>query len=205
MFKQLKNIDTAFKHIRLFSFVLIGASVAGSCFIAYQCLQQVERTEQRIYVLSNGKLLEAIAADRKDNIAVELRDHIRSFHYYFFTVDPDEAVINRNISKALYLADGSAKTAYDNLKENSYYANIVSGNVSQRIEEDSILVNMNQVPYHFRYYGKQKIIRPTAIVLRSISTEGYLREVTRSDHNPHGYLIERWKVLNNQDLQIQKR
>ncbi len=100
-------------------------------------------------MLLNGKALEAIAGEKKDNIPVEARDHIKMFHYYFFTLDPDDKVIQANITKALYLADGSAKRQYENLKENSYYSNIIAGNISQQISIDSIAVNTDLYPYYF--------------------------------------------------------
>ena len=127
------------------------------------------------------------------------------FHQYFFTLDPDDKVIRANIAKALYLADGSAKEQYDNLKGNSYYSNIISGNISQSVEADSIVVNVKGYPFYFRYYGKEKIIRPVSIVIRSLVTEGYLRNVERSDNNPHGFLIERWKILENKDIKTTPR
>ena len=36
-------------------------------------------------------------------------------------------------------------------------------------------------------------------------TEGFLRNVARSDNNPHGFLIERWRVLENKDLKTLNR
>lgn len=205
MLKQLKNIDSAFKHIRLFSFVLIFANLLLSAYVIYACLSAVQQDKKRIYVLANGKLLEAVGENRKDNIEVELRDHIRMFHYYFFTLDPDDAIIHQNITRALYLADGSARRQYDNLRESSYYANVISGNMTQRIEPDSIVMDINSKPYYFRYYGKLTIVRPTSEVIRNLITEGYIREVLRSDHNPHGFLIEGWKVLDNKDLSVKPR
>src|ERR1700744_2445131 len=124
MFTQLKNIDTAFKHIKLFSYLLIGACVFISCFAIYKSYQSSDNYKNHIYILANGKALEAYAADRKDNIPVEIRDHVKMFHHYFFSLDPDDKVIKSNITKALYLADGSAKIQYDNLKENGYYSNL---------------------------------------------------------------------------------
>jgi conjugative transposon TraK protein len=205
MFQQLKNIDTAFKHIRLFSFVLMAACVANSGYAIYESYRLVMRSEQHIYLLANGKALEAFAGERKDNIPVEGRDHIKMFHYYFFSLDPDDEVIKDHLSKALYLADASAQREYSNLRESGYYANIISGNISQRVTPDSIIVNTDTYPYYFRYYGKEKIIRTTTVVTRSLITEGYLRNVSRSDHNPHGFLIERWRILENKDLSVQSR
>lgn len=204
MFEQLKNIDTAFKHIRLFSFVLIAACVTISCYSIYESYLTVMKSEQHIYLLANGKALEAFAGERKDNISVEARDHVKMFHYYFFSLDPDDEVIKDHIGKALYLADASAQREYDNLRESGYYANIISGNVSQRVVPDSIIINTNQYPYYFRYYSKEKIIRTTTIVTRSLITEGYLRNVSRSDNNPHGFLIERWHILENKDLSVRQ-
>lgn len=205
MFRTTKNIDTAFRQVRLFSIGVMAVCLILTLFISYKSYQLASQSQQKIFILANGKALEAYAADRKDNIPVEARDHVKMFHHYFFSLDPDDKVISRNLSKALYLADGSAKQQYDNLKENGYYTNLISGNISQEIQADSIIINTNDYPYYFRYKGLQKIIRPTTIVTRSLVTEGYLRNVSRSDNNAHGFLIERWKTLENADLKVENR
>jgi conjugative transposon TraK protein len=205
MFKQMKNIDSAFRSVRIFSLVFVAACLILTLFIVYKSYQLVTQSQQRVFILANGKALEAYSADRKDNIPVEAKDHVAMFHHYFFSLDPDEKVIQSNINKALYLADASAKQQYDNLKENGYYSNLISGNISQEIQQDSILINTNEYPYYFRYTGEEKIIRPTSIVTRSIITEGYLRNVSRSDNNSHGFLIEKWRTLENKDLSTQNR
>jgi conjugative transposon TraK protein len=205
MFQKMKNIDTAFKQVRLFSLAVIIVCLTLTLFISYKSYQLATRSQQKIFILANGKALEAYSADRKDNVPVEARDHVKMFHHYFFTMDPDDKVIQSNITKALYLADGTAKQQYDNLKENGYYTNLISGNISQEMQSDSIIINTNDYPYYFRYKGQQKIIRPTTIVTRSLVTEGYLRNVSRSDNNAHGFLIERWKTLENKDLKIENR
>lgn len=205
MFRTTKNIDTAFRQVRLFSIGVMAVCLILTLFISYKSYQLASQSQQKIFILANGKALEAYAADRKDNIPVEARDHVKMFHHYFFTMDPDDKVIGSNLTKALYLADGSAKQQYDNLKENGYYTNLISGNISQEIQADSIIINTNDYPYYFRYKGLQKIIRPTTIVTRSLVTEGYLRNVSRSDNNAHGFLIERWKTLENADLKVENR
>jgi conjugative transposon TraK protein len=205
MFQKMKNIDSAFRYIRLFSVVFVTACVIISIFIAYQSYNLASQAQKRIYILANGKALEAYSADRKDNIPVEARDHVKMFHYYFFTLDPDEKVIQSNIRKALYLADVSAKKQYDDLKENGYYSNIISGNISQEIMVDSITVNTDNYPYYFVFKGQQKIVRPTTITFRNLITEGFLRNVSRSDNNAHGLLIEKWRTIENSDISIQNR
>lgn len=205
MFQKMKNIDSAFQYIRLFSLLFLLGCVLSSGFIAYKSYQLASQSQQKVFILANGKALEAYAADRKDNIPVEARDHVKMFHHYFFTLDPDDKVIESNINKALYLADASAKQQYDNLKENGYYSNLIAGNISQELQVDSIEINVNVYPFYFRFKGQQKIIRPTTIITRSLVTEGYLRNVSRSDNNSHGFLIERWRTLENKDLNTQTR
>jgi conjugative transposon TraK protein len=136
---------------------------------------------------------------------VEAKDHVKMFYQYFFTLDPDEKGIDANITKALDLSDGSAKRQYDNLKETSYYSSIISGNISQQISIDSITVNMNAEPYLFHCYAAIRIIRPNSIVTRNLITQGYLRNTSRSDNNPHGFLIERWETIENKDIKIENR
>jgi conjugative transposon TraK protein len=202
MFSHLKNIETAFQHIKRFSYLLIAACTLISCFALYKSYQASTNAAKHIYILANGKALEAFAADRKDNIPVEARDHIRMFHYDFFTLDPDEKVIESNMGKALYLADESARNQYNGLKEKSYYNNLISGNISQSIRVDSVQLDMNQYPYYFKCYAIQKLTRSTSTVNKLLITQGYLRNVSRSDNNPHGFLIERWETLANRDTTI---
>lgn len=205
MFTKAKNIDTAFQHIRIFSLIFLIGCVTLTGLINYNSLKQVRESQQHLYILANGKILEAFAGDRKDNIPVEARDHIEMFHHYFFTLDPDEKVINYNISKALYLADATAKKQYDNLKENGYYRNVISGNISQQLEIDTISLDITSYPYSFHCVAKEKLIRSTSIVTRSLITEGYLRNVARSDNNSHGFLIEKWIIIENKDIKTELR
>lgn len=205
MFSKMKNIDTAFRHVRGFTIVAVVGSIIMSCFALYKSFSLVAQMQDKVYILANGKALEAYASDRKDNIPVEARDHVMTFHKLFFTLDPDDKVIKTNVTEALYLADDSAKRIYDDLKENGYYSGIISGNISQTLEVDSVAIDINKYPYHFRCYATQKIIRTTSIAQRSLITEGNLRNVSRSDNNPHGFLVERWKTIENRDLSTENR
>ncbi|HEY8929537.1 MAG TPA: conjugative transposon protein TraK [Mucilaginibacter sp.] len=204
MFTHLKNIETSFQHIKRFSYILIVACALICGFATFKSYQFASAASAHVYILAGGKALEAFAADRKDNIPVEARDHIRMFHHDFFTLDPDEKVIEANIGKALYLADESARNQYNGLKEKSYYNNLISGNISQQIEVDSIHLDMNQYPYYFKCWAIQKLVRSTSNVNKLLITQGYLRNVSRSDNNPHGFLIERWETLANRDTTINK-
>ncbi|RQO75601.1 conjugative transposon protein TraK [Pedobacter sp. KBW06] len=201
MFTQLKNIDTAFQHIKRFSLFLILANALVMCFCIYKSYDMVSTAQSRVHILFNGKVLEAVALDRKVNLQVELKDHIKTFHQYFFDLSPDDKAIQATIAKALYLADESAKKQYDNLKESGYYNNLISANISQDIEIDSIRVDLNQYPYPFVFYATQKLVRSTSTLKRKLITQGQVRDIkTQTDNNPHGFLIQKWETLVNTDL-----
>lgn len=200
MFTQFKNIDTAFRHIKTFSIFLICACVLVSGFAIYKSFDMVRTNNAKVYILANGKAIEAFSAERKDNIGVEIRDHVKMFHHWFFTLDPDEKVIQRNMLLALNLADQSAKKSYDNLKEQGYFTNLISANISQEIAVDSVELNLDVYPYYFKCFATQQLVRSTSTVVRRLVTQGYLRNVSRSDNNPHGFLIQRWETLLNEDV-----
>lgn len=201
MFTQLTNIDRAFQHIKRFSLVFLFVCVLLCSAVIYYSFSLVRENGSRVFILHNGKLLEAVASDRKENLPVELRDHISTFHRLFFTLDPDEKAISVGIAKALYLADVSAKKAYDNLKESGYYNNLISANISQHIEIDSIVLSLEHAPYGFTCYATQKLIRSSSTVLRKLVTRGELRILeSQTDNNPHGFLIQNWETLVNADV-----
>jgi conjugative transposon TraK protein len=200
MFQHFKNIDTAFKHIRRFCYLFLAACTLLVGFCIYKSYQLVDRAQNRVHILYNGKVLEALASDRKTNLPVELRDHIRVFHEDFFTLVPDDKQIAATIGKALYLADGSAKTAYDNLREAGYFNNLVSGNISQQVMVDSIRLDLDHYPYGFTCYATEKLVRSTSTTVRSLVTAGEVSDLkTETDNNPHGFLIQGWQILQNAD------
>lgn len=207
MFQQFKNIDTAFQFIRVFAIAFLVGTVVICLYTVHRTTSALQKGQQRIYVLSDGKLLEAQAVERHDSLAVEIRDHVKMFHYYFYSLQPDEEINHRHLTAAMYLADSSAFREFKSLEEDGYYSRVISNNISQEVEEyDSITVDLNRKPYYFKYFGKLRIARPTSILTRSLITEGYLRILNGvSTKNPHGMLIERWKVSDNRDLSVEKR
>lgn len=203
MFQHFKNIDTAFTQIKLFSIFLLLANAVTMCFCIYKSYDLVNQAQNRVHILYNGKVLQAIAADRKTNLPVELRDHIKTFHEDFFTLVPDDKQIDATVTKALYLADGSAKTAYDNLKEAGYFNNLISANINQQVQVDSIRLDLDGYPYAFTCYATEKLIRASSTVTRKLITQGKVSDLkTETDNNPHGFLIQGWEILQNNDEQV---
>ena len=197
MFKKMKNLETAFQHVRGFTIAIVTLAFAAVGFMAWQIKSESVELQKKVYILSGNTAWSAQAAERSEYLPIAARGHVRAFHELFFTLDPDEKVNKRNLSRALYLADGSARKVYDSLSVSGYYANIIAGNISQRINVDSVQVDTRASPYHFRCFATLHIVRSTSQVNQSLVTEGDLREVERSDNNLLGFLIEHWNTIEN--------
>jgi len=202
-FKSLKNIETSFRQIRFFGivFVCLCAGIAGYALLSSYRFAEAQR--QKIYVLDGGKsLMLALSQDLSQNRPVEAREHVKRFHELFFTLAPDKNAIESNIQRALYLVDRSAFAYYKDMQEKGYYNRIISGNINQNLQVDSVVCNFDTYPYRVVTYARQLIIRESNITERSLVTRCNLINSVRSDNNPHGFTMENFEIIQNRDLRV---
>lgn len=205
-FKTLRNIENSFQQIRLYAVIFVILCIAVVGYAVWQSYRFAEDQRQKIYVMDNGKsLMLALSQDASINRPVEAREHVRRFHELFFTLAPDKHAIESNMKRAFNLADKSAFDYYKDLSEKGYYSRIISGNVQQRTEVDSVVCNFDRYPYEVKAYSKQFIIRSSNVTKRSLITSCYLVNSVRSDNNPQGFNIEKFAVLENTDLEVIER
>jgi len=202
-FKTLRNIENSFRQIRLYAIVFAVLCIAVVGYTVWQSYNFAELQRQKVYVLDNGKsLMLALSQDASINRPVEAREHVKRFHELFFTLAPDKNAIESNMKRAFNLADKSAFDYYKDLSEKGYYNRIISGNVQQRIEVDSVVCNFDTYPYTVRTYAKQYIIRPSNLTKRTLVTSCLLLNSVKSDNNPQGFNIEKFAVLENRDVEV---
>jgi len=205
-FKSLKNIETRFRQIRFFGIVFIFLCAAITGYSVWNAYTFAEEQRQKIYVLDRGKsLMLALSQDMAQNRPIEARKHIRRFHELFFTLAPDKNAIEGNIRRALLLSDKSAFNYYRDLSEKGYYNRIISGNIIQNLQVDSVTCNFDIYPYKVVTYARQLIIRESNITERSLVTRCNLINSVRSDNNPHGFTMEAFEILQNRDLRVINR
>ncbi|MDC7217580.1 MAG: conjugative transposon protein TraK [Spirochaetales bacterium] len=205
-FKTLRNIENSFRQIRLYAiiFALLCSGITG--YSLWESYRFAQEQRQKIYVLDNGKsLMLALSQDASINRPVEAREHVRRFHELFFTLAPDKDAIESNMKRAFNLSDKSAFNYYKDLAEKGYYNRIISGNIQQRIEVDSVRCDFDTYPYTVRTYARQFIIRSSNLTKRSLITSCRLVNSVRSDNNPQGFNIEGFTVLENRDIEIIER
>jgi conjugative transposon TraK protein len=202
-FKSLKNIETSFCRIRFFSIVFVCLCAGMVGYSVWSAYHFAEAQRQKIYVLDGGKsLMLALSQDLSQNRPVEAREHVKRFHELFFTLSPDKSAIESNIRRALFLVDKSAFGYYRDLQEKGYYNRIISGNINQNLQVDSIACHFDIYPYKAVTYAKQLIIRESNITERSLVTRCDLINSVRSDNNPHGFTMEKFEIVENRDIRV---
>ena len=205
-FKSLKNIETSFRQIRLYSIIFLVLCSVVVLWSVYSSYDFAEKQREKIYVLDGGKsLMLALSQDLSQNRPAEAREHVRRFHELFFTLSPDKSAIEHNVKRALLLADKSAYNYYSDFAEKGYYNRIIAGNINQVLKVDSVVCNFDTYPYQARTYAKQMIIRASNVTERSLVTTCRLLNSSRSDDNPNGFTIEGFTIIENKDLQTVKR
>ena len=189
-FKSLKNIETSFRQIRLFTLVFLGLCAVVAVFSVVKSYQFAQRQREKIYVLDQGKsLMLALSQDLSQNRPVEAREHVR-------------AAIESNINRALFLCDKSAYHYSQDLQEKGYYNRVVAGNINQQVQVDSVVCDFDTYPYRVTTYARQMIIRESNVTERSLVTRCNLINSVRSDNNPQGFTMERFEIVENRDLRV---
>lgn len=205
-FKTLRNIENSFRQIRLYAIVFTVLCLGISGYAVFESYRFAKEQREKVYVLDQGKsLMLALSQDAAVNRPVEAREHVRRFHELFFTLAPDKAAIENNMKRAFNLADKSAFDYYKDLSEKGYYNRIISGNVQQRVEVDSVQCDFDTYPYSVRTYAREYIIRASNVTRRSLITSCLLVNSVRSDVNPQGFNIEQFRVLENKDVEVVER
>ena len=205
-FNSLQNIQKAFALTRIYLILTTVCALSLAGYDVYSSYQFAEAQRSKIYVLENGQpLLLALSHNVEENRIAEAKSHVRRFHEYFFTVSPEKTAIEYNINKALFLADNMAADYYIKLKEDGFYERIISAGILCEIVVDSVRIDDTTYPYKAYTYGKTSIIRSSSIMYRNLETECQLLNSTRTENNPHGFMIEKWRVLDNSDIKEVKR
>lgn len=182
--------------------ITVIATVIGSvvlcAFITFKAFSMIQEERSQVYVLNGSIPFLAQRAKLEANFVMEAKAHIQLFHHYFFTLPPDDAYIRWTLGKAMYMADETALKQKKGMEENGFFSDIVSSSAMAMITCDSIA--FDEVSRSFTYYGTQYFKRRSKDIRRTIITSGTIESIERTENNPHGLLVTKWKTLENRDI-----
>ncbi len=201
-----RDIEKSFKKLNSLTLVAVCGSLLFALAIGLYSLSFAEKQRQKIYVLDQGKsLLLALQTDAIMSKDVEIRDHVTRFHELMFTLSPQKQTIQENLDRAFNLADRSAWEYSQDLAEKGYYSRLISANISQQMIVDSVKFVGTGYPWQVETYARQYAVRESTVSQYSFVSTCQILEVRRSDVNPHGLLIEKFKVVKNDLVETRKR
>lgn len=199
----VKNIEKRIKinkNVSIATVILAMVIVIVGFIYSYKIVQDARKS---LYVIDNGIPVLVKQTDELLNRPVEYKAQIELFHKLFFTLVPDDAYINENIDKSLYLIDDTGKKERNNLLEKGFYNQIISSNATVSVRTDSINVNLNDKK--FIYYGTQMINRRSSLIIRRLITQGSFKDIARTPNNAHGVLLENWNILDNTEISVKQK
>ena len=198
--KYFETIETSFRKMRLITVASIASGVAVALGAVYIAGRQMVSNNDNIYVIDRGSAVMAARSGEDAYRDLEVRDHIERFHELMFNLSPNSESIRRNLDRALTMSDRSAYEYWSDLSERGFYSRIVSANISQEIVIDSVTVNMSSYPYQAKTYAKVFMLRESNITAYDFESSCRLVDVQRSQSNPHGLMIEKFRVSRNENL-----
>ena len=203
--KYYGGIDSELKRRRglvTATLVFAGVVTVGVVLAAFHFVRESRDT---VYVVDKGSTLMATIAGGDIQRDLEVEDHVRRFHELLFNLAPSAESQKRNLEQALHMADRSAYDWWRDQSESGYYSRLVSANISQEIQIDSVRFSMQEYPYPARLYGKVFLTRESNITAYDFISECRLSDVPRSRSNPHGLMVERFAVRRYESLGTRKR
>ena len=198
--KHFETIETSFRKMRLITVASIASGVAVALGAVYIAGRQMVSNNNNIYVIDRGSAVMAARSGEDAYRDLEVRDHIERFHELMFNLSPNSESIRRNLDRALTMSDRSAYEYWSDLSERGFYSRIVSANISQEIVIDSVTVDMSSYPYQAKTYAKVFMLRESNITAYDFESSCRLVDVQRSQSNPHGLMIEKFRVSRNENL-----
>lgn len=205
LIKYFDNIETSFRKMKVITITSVIACVTVCiCSFAIAGWTIIE-TGNQVFVIDKGSAVMAQRTEEDANRDLEATDHVTRFHELMFNLSPNSESIKRNTDKALVMSDKSAYDYWSDLSERGFYQRLVSANVSQEIVIDSVKLDMNTYPYEARTYGRLFMLRESNITAYQLETTCRLVDVERSPGNPHGMMIEKFRVTRNENLGTRNR
>lgn len=203
--KSINRITSAFNSFRFVTVFSIVGAFATAVLCVYYTTTKLAECQTKIYVLDNGRTFSATMQDAAINREDEIKDQVTTFHNLFFNVPPDMSMIKRNLELALNLSDKSAYKYFEDLNESGYYKKMVNADAYQQIQVNEVSVDMSVYPYQITTKCTQWITRDSNMSKYSLITHCIAVNIPRSQKNLHGLMLQKFEVIENNQLETRKR
>jgi conjugative transposon TraK protein len=204
--KVSDDIVSSFKRNSAIAIASILSSAVVIAIISVSSIRQRGFEKNGVFILDEGAAFHGSYADsRSVDISLEIEDHVGRFHEHLFNLSPTKGAIEESLEAAYRLSDRSVYEYTMDLSEKGYYSRMISANISQQIVVDSVIVSLGEKPYPVKTYSRLYIVRESSVSEYSLISSCEIIPVHRSSDNPHGLMIEKFRVLSEELSSSAKR
>ncbi|AYN66482.1 conjugal transfer protein TraK [Euzebyella marina] len=184
-----KNIYKILKLNRLIVLAVVICALLSSSFSLLMVYNMNKTALNSAFAINtDGSIIPLKLVTQKENFRVEALAHLELFHNYFYNIDASN--YERNLEKALWLANSSVDNLYRQKKADGVYNRLLQYSLVQRVLSIDSQVEQQNGSYVFRTVTIFEINRGSVIDTYELVSTGNLIMVDRNfPNNPHGLLI----------------
>lgn len=184
-----KNIYQVLKLNRAIVYCVIVCSLLISSFSLWMVYTIHNKALNAAFAVNtDGSIIPLKLVTQKENFKVEALAHLDLFHNYFYSIDASN--YEKNLEKALWLANSSVSDLYRQKKAEGVYNRLLQYSLVQKVLHSVSQIESNNGNYTFRTHTVFQINRGSITDTYELVSTGKLITVDRNfPNNPHGLLI----------------
>ena len=206
-FKSLKNIESSFRQIRLFSIVFLASCTLLTVFSVWKSYRFAEEQREKIYVLDEGKsLIMALSQEPRATARWKRGSTCRRLHELFFTLAPRQGGhrVEHKPGDCTWPTRACTGITGTGTRKVLQPAHQRERQPDGGGGQHELRFRQLSLPRHHLcpaddHPGEQHH-RNASLVTRC-----RLQSTVRSDNNPQGFLAEHFEILENRDLRTVER
>lgn len=201
---ELKTYKTGFKTLGVFSLMITGLSfilLAGVCIFFYK---QTLVGFESIYIV-DPKSHSIVKADQALNSAnpereFEYKNQVDLFYHNWYEFD--QFTFKAHVEKGVNYLGNCGKSMLNDYKAQDFGRKLIEKNLKCTVSIDSILIDINHTPVRGACFAIQKIESPAGVVNRKLHATFTIHDLeSRSLENPHGCLIDDFKIFDQEIIE----
>ncbi len=174
---------------RFIVMAVVVCSMLSSSFSIWMAFKTKKDALNSAFAINtDGSIIPLKLVTQKENFRVEALAHLELFHTYFYNIDASN--YERNLEKALWLANSSVDNLYRQKKADGVYNRLLQYSLVQKVLSIDTKISESDGTYNFTTTTIFEINRGSIIDTYELVSTGNLITVDRNfPNNPHGLLI----------------
>lgn len=191
---KISFLDNSIKTWKYITIAIVTAFLLQG-FAVYLCYAQaIDKAIDRVYIARDFGL------ERVYDKRAMAKGHVINFYKLFFEIDAGN--YKKNVAASLELVGESGKELAQLYSNNKYYDRIVSNNLWIGVDIDSVKIYNQAPPFLAEVFAKRVIRSTYGTKYTYLNSTMEINLVSNTDKNPFGMMIEKFKITNDQDIQI---